>query len=91
MLELGTSSKVHHRKLGRSFVKANIDGVFTFGRLAREIQSVLPKSMFSFHAQSRAQLHQKLNSFIQAKDCVLVKGSRSMEMEKTVQFIKKNF
>ena len=39
-------------------------------------------------AASIASVHQKLKNEVKAGDVILVKGSRSMRMERTVKFIK---
>ncbi|MGE0269178.1 MAG: UDP-N-acetylmuramoyl-tripeptide--D-alanyl-D-alanine ligase [Candidatus Omnitrophota bacterium] len=92
MRELGASSKVLHQKMAEEIFKADIDLLLTLGQeskiTVRTFQN-LTKIVPAFHFDTRNELHKKLKQFCRPGDTILVKGSRSMNMELTVDFLKK--
>ncbi len=91
MLELGARSKILHQEMAKKIHQTDIDWVLTIGDEAREISQTLAKlnghrvSTFSF--SSLKILHQKLRDVCEPGDAVLVKGSRGMKMERTIEFL----
>ncbi len=88
MKELGSMSSDLHRKIGKAVSSMNIDYVFTVGELGRELGNAAANQMregrvFSF--DDKTACIKKLREVIKAGDCILVKGSHSMEMEKVVE------
>jgi len=93
MLELGTKSRQLHRRVGQIILKSNIDMIFTFGHLTREISTVVRRQgndKAVFHFRSLEALHKTLKFHCQRGDAILVKGSRAMGLERTIEFLNKN-
>jgi len=91
MKELGIFTEKAHRLVG-NLVGERAEYLFTVGPAAKFIAdsafNQLPKeNIMSFNDSVEAEEY--LKSFIQEGDVVLVKGSRAMEMEKVVEFLKK--
>jgi len=91
MLELGSKSRILHQKIGQSISRTLIDFVVTRGSDSRWINGGRNKYLKRpqyFHCRSENQINQKLKQICHKGDLVLVKGSRAMEMEKVVDFLK---
>ncbi|MCK5215800.1 MAG: UDP-N-acetylmuramoyl-tripeptide--D-alanyl-D-alanine ligase [Candidatus Omnitrophica bacterium] len=94
MKELGASSHLWHKTIGRDIGKSNIDYVLAWGKAAKHIVSAArPKKDKGqvYHFEKRFELHKKVRSLCRDHDVILVKGSHSMQMGKTVDFILKHF
>jgi len=94
MLELGNQARQWHQKMGRMMAKTDISEVMTIGRYARFInQGVQDENnrIVAGHYDHLASVHRRLKQICGPGDAVLVKGSRGMHMERTVQFLKKQF
>jgi UDP-N-acetylmuramoyl-tripeptide--D-alanyl-D-alanine ligase len=94
MLELGWQSKPLHQSAGRMIARSRADIVLTIGRQAKYItQSVncLKGRIRAFHCDDLKGVHRRLNRMYCPGDAILVKGSRSMHMERTVAFLKTHF
>jgi len=92
MAELGTQSIALHQSLGKVIAQSSIDNVITIGRNAQHITNTLKKRAPSIRANHYALLaraHQHLKGLCQPGDVILIKGSRSMKMERTVKFLEK--
>lgn len=92
MLELGESAVREHQRIGEEIAKTNVDYLFTFGNLSKEIAAAA-----DFHAKSgtmdkletepfddKQKLSEKLLLTVAPGDVLLVKGSRGMKMEDVV-------
>ena len=93
MLELGAKSAPLHSAIGNFVAAANIDSVFTFGKFSRFISEAARAKNARLavrHFTSLPQLHEQLKKYCRPGDAILVKGSRSMHMERTVDFLNKN-
>ncbi|MBZ0166127.1 MAG: hypothetical protein K8I00_04910, partial [Candidatus Omnitrophica bacterium] len=91
MRELGHASEKLHRALGKEMALRKIEMVLTVGEEARAVQQSFQEhapAALSWHCPTRGQLHRRLRNVIRTGDVILVKGSRSMRMEKTVDYIK---
>jgi UDP-N-acetylmuramoyl-tripeptide--D-alanyl-D-alanine ligase len=91
MLELGDTSPELHSEAGVFCGKAGVDGLFTLGdetvelnRAAAEQRKAPPVIT---HFMDVEMLAKHLNTFIEAGDTVLVKGSRGMRMERVIDVI----
>src|SRR3990167_9488650 len=90
MMELGRHSTEEHRKIG-GYAAKHADLLITVGFRARDIaQGALDNGMpdnniLQFEDAGKAGA--ELQNLIQAGDCVLVKGSQSMRMERVVEEI----
>ncbi len=91
MLELGREAAKLHRALAVYLSELPIDAVFTFGKHTERITAYLKKhsAVRTKHYTNRHALIKNLRSWAKKGDCVLIKGSRSMHMERVVEgFIK---
>ena len=88
MLELGSYTKDAHQSIVENAINAEVEIIFTFGTHSQHIAS---DQITVYHAQKREELHDQLRSEIKTGDIVLVKGSRGMEMEKTVHYLEETY
>ncbi len=92
MLELGAKSPQIHRQLGEFIGEFGFDLVLTFGEGARMIKegAQAKNSVLAVHHnRSLKELHERLKDFYRPGDAILVKGSRGMHMERTIEFLSK--
>ena len=89
MLELGSSSAKFHRMIGKMIASAGIEGLLTFGDMSRHtLSGALGAGMDEenlWHCATHDEIVDILREVVQDGDLVLVKGSRSMRMEKVVE------
>lgn len=90
MLELGRHSVVEHKKLGSHAARV-ADMLLTVGFRARDAAlAALDNSMEDSNIlqfEDARQAGQELQNILESGDCVLVKGSQSMRMERVVEEI----
>ncbi len=94
MLELGQHSKRLHALIGENIAQSTIDAVFTMGPYAKDIHLGIRKfknNIQTYHESNLEALNHRLKDFCQPGDVLLIKGSRGMHLEKTVEFLEKNF
>lgn len=82
MKELGPEEKMLHQTAGESIRKAGIDYLFTYGELSANTASAFGEGAYHFHEQDK--LIHALKPFLNNTTTILVKGSRSMRMEKVI-------
>lgn len=82
MKELGPEAKTLHHSAGQSIRQAGIDYLFTFGDLSANTAQAFGEGAFHFNEQEK--LVNALKPFLYNQTTILVKGSRSMKMEKVV-------
>lgn len=87
MLELGEFSRKEHEALVDPLVDAGVGVLFTYGEETKVIQS---DDLSVMHFESKDALHKMLAMELKKGDVVLVKGSRSMKMEETVEYIRQH-
>ncbi|HSW93110.1 MAG TPA: UDP-N-acetylmuramoyl-tripeptide--D-alanyl-D-alanine ligase [Gammaproteobacteria bacterium] len=80
MKELGPDEKTLHYNSGEKIRAAGIDYLFTFGNLSEETTRAFGKN--AWHFTEREALIEALLPYLTENVTVLVKGSRSMQMEK---------
>lgn len=89
MLEMGQESENGHRQVGRFACESGMDFVFTTGSLSRWItEEALAAGMAPekvCHFDTKDLLIEKLKTVVTSGDAVLIKGSRSMKMERVVE------
>lgn len=91
MLELGSREEEFHREIGRAIEPENVDGVFTYGRLARYVAEEAAKRLGEDKVQAfddKSELIRKLRGLLKEGDAVFVKGSRGMRLEEVVAALK---
>ncbi len=93
MLELGRHSVEEHRKIG-AYMAKKIDILCTIGFRARGMadgaldSGLKDSNIFQYEDADRAG--EELSEMLRPGDCVLVKGSQSMRMERTVLHLMKD-
>ncbi|GFO59744.1 UDP-N-acetylmuramoyl-tripeptide--D-alanyl-D-alanine ligase [Geomonas silvestris] len=91
MLELGLGTEEAHRELGKQ-AAANVERLYLLGDLATLVAAgALEAGMTSDQvlvAQSHEEIARDLLAWLQPGDCVMVKGSRGMRMERVAQAVR---
>ena len=95
MAELGTGSERFHVELGERIGEKRIDlllavGSFA-GKVADAVRSVKGAEIEIHVFDNTDALCDNLHSFVRSDDIILVKGSRSIKLEKAVERLKKLF
>ncbi len=89
MLELGKKSEWFHKMIGESIAKCGAEGLVTFGAFSRHTLSQarshgMPKDRL-WHCSTHDEIAGLLKKIVKRGDVVLLKGSRSMRMEKVLE------
>jgi UDP-N-acetylmuramoyl-tripeptide--D-alanyl-D-alanine ligase len=85
MLELGVHSEASHRGLAEFLLDASISALFTIGPEMSVLQDTdLPVQ----HFRQKVALNKAVLNELKAGDVLLVKGSRGLQLEDTVAFVK---
>jgi UDP-N-acetylmuramoyl-tripeptide--D-alanyl-D-alanine ligase len=87
MKELGTETEDAHRRIGVEAAKAGFRGIFLFGEEMETAWTSVRESGYSqklFWTLDIEKLRKELLEFIEPGDLVLIKGSRSVELERLV-------
>lgn len=91
MLELGEDSLSGHQDVGIAAVEGGVDVVLSLGMLARTVvETALSAGLLPENAGAYTDLEElleRLKSELNPGDVVLVKGSRSMRMERVVDWL----
>lgn len=82
MKELGKNETELHSEIGKKAHDAGIDYLFTFGELTRAATQAFGKN--ASHFTDREELLTQVRPLIKENVTILIKGSRSMRMEKIV-------
>lgn len=82
MKELGPEEKILHQVAGETIRNAGIDFLFTYGELSANSASAFGEGAYHFLKQE--ELINALKPYLHNTTTILVKGSRSMRMEKVV-------
>lgn len=92
MLGLGADEVQSHQKIGLEIDEKEIEYIFTIGPLAKHIEDTA-KDRFSkeklIHCGEKTELIQKLKEVIKPNSLILIKASRSLELEEVVEALKK--
>ncbi len=84
MRELGELSKELHIGLQEKIRTNHIDKVFCVGDLMENLFHVLPSNVQGCYTKNAEAMAKEIQSHVESGDVILVKGSRSMEMENVV-------
>ena len=82
MRELGSEAKTLHHDAGQRIRQAGIDYLFTYGELSSNAAQAFGEGAYHFNEQDK--LVTALKPFLFNQTTILVKGSRSMRMEKVI-------
>ena len=82
MRELGEEAIALHHSAGENIRKAGIDYLFTYGELSSNTSQAFGEGAYHFNEQEK--LVTALKPFLYNQTTILVKGSRSMRMEKVI-------
>lgn len=92
MLELGPKKEEAHYEVGKYLAKKNINILITVGDLGEIIANAAEDYMENkniYKVENNKNAYDILKDLIEKEDCILVKGSRKMKMEKIVDWILK--
>ena len=90
MGELGPNSVNFHRQLSPAVDKFGVDVVYACGELAKKFFDNLRDAKKGEWFENSAQLSEVISDRVQDGDCILVKGSRFMKMERVVEALKES-
>ena len=88
MLELGKQSEAEHQKIVDYALNNEVDLILTFGK---EIGVMRSENVPIYHFEDRQKLHDLLRLECRQDDVILIKGSRGMKMEETVEYLQSYF
>ncbi len=83
MKELGPEAKRYHREIGEWLSGQPVELVFTLGELSGEIEA--GKECFHFEEGDLEGLAKAIEDILAPGDCVLLKGSHSMELDRVAE------
>jgi UDP-N-acetylmuramoyl-tripeptide--D-alanyl-D-alanine ligase len=86
MRELGAEQVQEHASIGEEITRLGIEYLLTYGDLARHISNTA-RAQFAAHYERKNMLAEYLAELVAPGDAVLVKGSRSLQMEDIVIFV----
>lgn len=85
MKELGENTKTWHELVGKQAKEAGINQLFTLGALSEAAHHTFGKE--ALHFTTHEALCDEIKQYCSEKTTILVKGSRSMQMEKVVHYL----
>lgn len=88
MLELGEGGPRHHADLALPLKAANVDLVYTCGKLMKNLHDALPANQRGVHKDNSAELAQIVPDVLVPGDVVMVKGSLGSKMGTIVEALR---
>lgn len=91
MLELGKSSRKLHQALGARIAGSSAEAVFVYGREMKAMVEEIHRRNHSIRIVYNTNiniLNKNIIKSVRKGDCLLVKGSRSMGLERIVHYLK---
>jgi len=86
--ELGEKSAAAHADLGRRLANCKAGMLFLYGdEIAVSAEVLAEKKIPFFYSQDKAKLSSAIANFLREGDLVLLKGSRTLEMETLTEMI----
>lgn len=89
MLELGNRAIFFHENLAATIGKYGIDLIFACGNLSKRLFESLPDSKKGAWTENSHELAENLLKEVKDGDCILVKGSHSMNMDYIIDELKR--
>lgn len=86
MKELGEEAADFHKAIGEKAKALQVNKLYTYGDLTRHTTAAFGDN--AFHFENRDHLIAELKKILKAGDTVLIKGSRSMEMDLVTKALK---
>lgn len=86
MKELGSDEIRFHEEIG-DYCSEKIDIIMCYGDLAKNVINDSNKIPIQLHFDTKASLSEELSNIMQENDAILLKGSRSMELDLVVKDI----
>lgn len=90
MKELGETSAEEHARVGKEVGSLGLEYLLTFGDHAKILHDAA-RCGFKVHYDQKNMLAEYLAELVIPGDAVLIKGSRSMQMEDVVAFLQERF
>lgn len=87
MKELGDNEESFHAEIGQ-YAVGKTDILFTVGKLAKKAQSNSNNFALSLHFNDNFSLLEKLTELLTDGDIILIKGSRSMQLDQLINELK---
>jgi len=87
MKELGDNEESFHKEVGQ-YAAGKADILFTVGKLAKNAQSNSNNFALSLHFNDNFSLLEKLTELLTDGDIILIKGSRSMQLDQLINGLK---
>ena len=96
MKELGADAPMYHRQVGEYLGKKKVDILVAYGELAKEIQTGALKvhpalKTISFFQSQKEELKEWLETQLQPGDCILLKGSNSMNLGEAAEYVRQHY
>jgi len=88
MLELGADGPRHHADLALPLKAANVDLVYTCGKLMKNLHDILPANQRGVHKDNSADLAAIVPDVLVPGDVVMVKGSLGSKMGTVVEALR---
>ena len=88
MLELGSDGPRHHADLALPLKAANVDLVYTCGKLMKNLHDTLPANQRGGHRETSAELASIVPEVLVPGDVVMVKGSLGSKMGTVVEALR---
>ena len=87
MKELGENSKNFHLNMKKCVEESNVDVVFTIGKFMKSLHQVLSSNLEKYHFEDISKLEINIMKRVKSGDCILVKGSHSLQLYSLVKSI----
>ncbi len=88
MLELGADGARHHADLALPLKAANVDLVYTCGKLMKNLHDSIPANQRGLHAETSSELSKIVPDVLVPGDVVMVKGSLGSKMGSVVEALR---
>ena len=87
MKELGENSKNFHLNMKKCVEESYVDVVFTIGKFMKSLHQVLSSNIEKYHFEDISKLEKDIMKRVKSGDCILVKGSHSLQLYSLVKNI----